>query len=526
MHTISHNDWGVKMQAHDWIAILDFGSQYSQLIARRIREQHVYSELMRFDTPAETLAIRKPAGIVFSGGPSSVFEGKAPLCDPAIFGLGIPVLGICYGMQMTAELLNGQVRPGRKREFGSAQIDILDTQSIFSGLKSPLDVWMSHGDQVETMPEGFRALASTETCPVAAMANEARRIYGLQFHPEVVHTPQGTQILRRFVFDVCGCSGDWEMAQFIQESVQKIRAQVGAEHVVLGLSGGVDSSVVAALLHRAIGDQLHCIFVDNGVLRHEEAKQVEQTFGETFGVDLHVIHAQDLFLDRLKGVVDPEEKRKAIGNTFIDVFAEEARKLGDVKYLAQGTLYPDVIESLSPIDGPSATIKSHHNVGGLPDDLDFKLIEPVRELFKDEVRALGHELGLPDCMISRQPFPGPGMAVRILGEVTKERVELLQQVDLRIQEEIAKMPNYADIWQSFGVLLPLQTVGVMGDNRTYEDVVALRIVESLDGMTANWVHVPYDVLGRISNRIINEVRGVNRVVYDISSKPPATIEWE
>jgi len=514
------------MQANDWIAILDFGSQYSQLIARRVREQHVYSELVRFDTPAATLAGRKPAGIILSGGPSSVFEKGAPLCDRDIYGLGIPILGICYGMQMTARLLGGEVKPGTEREYGSASIRIERVDPLFTGLEDRLDVWMSHGDQVAELPEGFRVLASTGACPFAAMGDDTRKIYGLQFHPEVVHTPRGTEILRHFIFDICGCAGDWEMAQFIRESVKAIRDRVGDKHVVCGLSGGVDSSVVAALIQKAIGDRLHCIFVDNGVLRFKEAEQVEYTFGEAFGMDLHVIHAEDFFLSKLKGIVDPETKRKIIGNTFIDVFAEEARKLGDVRFLAQGTLYPDVIESFSPIGGPSATIKSHHNVGGLPEDLHFELIEPVRELFKDEVRALGRELGVPDGIIDRQPFPGPGLAVRILGEVTAERVALLQQVDLRIQDEISGLPNYRDIWQSFGVLLPVQTVGVMGDSRTYENVVALRIVQSMDGMTADWAHVPYETLGRISNRIINEVRGVNRVVYDISSKPPATIEWE
>ncbi|MFC1497376.1 glutamine-hydrolyzing GMP synthase [Verrucomicrobiota bacterium] len=514
------------MKEHNWIAILDFGSQYSQLIARRVREQHVYSELMRFDTPAKDLAARKPSGIILSGGPASVFEKNAPLCDPKIYDLEIPVLGICYGMQMTAKMLGGEVKPGKSREYGSAAINVLDDKPIFKGLPSDLEVWMSHGDQVVSMPDGFRVLAETGTCPAAAMGNDNRKIYGLQFHPEVVHTPKGTEILKHFIFDICRCAGDWEMAQFIKESVKAIRQKVGKNHVVLGLSGGVDSSVVAVLLHKAIGDQLHCIFVDNGVLRYGEAEQVEETFGEAFHIDLHVIDAQDLFLNKLKRVTEPEQKRKIIGNTFIDVFAEEARKLGNIKFLAQGTLYPDVIESFSPIGGPSSTIKSHHNVGGLPEDLHFDLIEPVRELFKDEVRALGRELGLPDHIVNRQPFPGPGLAVRIIEEVTAERVALLQQADLRVQEEISKLENADDIWQSFAVLLPVQTVGVMGDSRTYENVVALRIVESRDGMTADWFKLPYEVLGNISNRIINEVRGVNRVVYDISSKPPATIEWE
>lgn len=514
------------MQGHNWIAILDFGSQYSQLIARRVREQRVYSELIRFDTPAATLAARKPAGIILSGGPASVLDKGAPLCDPGLYELGVPVLGICYGLQMTAKLLGGAVKPGREREYGSAQVNVTEAGALFAGLPASLDVWMSHGDQVEKLPPGFKVMARTETCPVAAMGNAERRLYGLQFHPEVVHTPRGTEVLRHFLLDICKCRPDWEMAQFIKESVQAIREQVGDGHVLCGLSGGVDSSVVAALIHKAIGKQLHCVFVDNGVLRHDEARQVEQTFGEAFGMDLHVAHAQERFLAALKGVVDPERKRKIIGKTFIDIFADEARKFGEIAYLAQGTLYPDVIESASPIGGPSVTIKSHHNVGGLPPDLKFKLIEPVRELFKDEVRLLGRELGLPSFIVDRQPFPGPGMAVRILGEVTAERVAILQQADLRVQEEMRKDPLYPRIWQSFAVLLPIQTVGVMGDSRTYENVAALRIVESQDGMTADWSRVSYDTLARISNRIINEVAGINRVVYDISSKPPATIEWE
>ena len=514
------------MTPGEWIAILDYGSQYSQLIARRIREQHVYSELLSFDTPGTELQQRKPAGIVLSGGPSSVFDDKAPMGDPTIYDLGIPVLGICYGMQMTASLLGGVVQPGTQREYGHASISITENGTLFRDLPSKINVWMSHGDQVSQLPTGFNTLAKAGTCPIAAMGNPDRRIYGLQFHPEVVHTAHGTDILRHFVFDVCGCKGEWKIAQFITESVENIRQRVTDDHVVCGLSGGIDSSVVAALIHRAIGDRLHCIFVDNGLLRYDEVEEVEQTFGDAMGIDLHVSHSQDRFISKLKDVEDPEEKRKIIGNTFIDVFSSEARRFGNAKFLAQGTLYPDVIESFSPIGGPSATIKSHHNVGGLPEDLQFELIEPVRELFKDEVRELGRELGLPEALVGRQPFPGPGMAVRILGSVTAERVALLQQADLRVQEEIATLDNYPDIWQSFAVLLPIQTVGVMGDTRTYENVVALRVVESMDGMTADWFRVPYDVLARISNRIINEVRGVNRVVFDISSKPPATIEWE
>ena len=516
----------ITMSAHSWIAILDFGSQYSQLIARRVREQHVYSELMRFDTSAAKLRERRPAAIILSGGPSSVFEAGAPLCDPAIFELGIPVLGICYGMQLTAKMLGGAVKPGLVREYGRAGIDVGEPVPLFAGLPARLDVWMSHGDQVEKLPPGFTTLARTPPCPCAAMGDPQRKIFCLQFHPEVVHTPQGTEILRHFLFDVCGCAGDWKMSSFIEESVATIRRQVGKSHVICGLSGGVDSSVVAALLHRAIGSQVHCIFVDNGLLRAGEAVQVETTFRARLGMDLHVANAQERFLSALKGVTDPEIKRKTIGRVFIDVFAAEARKLTDCRFLAQGTLYPDVIESASPIGGPSATIKSHHNVGGLPPDLKFKLIEPVRELFKDEVRALGRELGLADELVDRQPFPGPGLAVRILGEVTHERVDLLQRADLRVQEEIRKLPNYRDIWQAFAVLLPVQSVGVMGDGRTYENACAIRVVHSLDGMTADWAHLPYETLATISNRIINEVRGINRVVFDISSKPPSTIEWE
>jgi len=514
------------MKADNWIAVLDFGSQYTQLIARRVREQKVYSEILPFNTSARKLANDKPAGIILSGGPSSVFEKNAPLCDPDIYNLGIPILGICYGMQMTAHLLGGAVKPGKSREYGNAIISVTLSPPLFKRISSPLNVWMSHGDQVKKLPAGFKVMAKTKTCPFAAMGNLKRNIYGLQFHPEVVHTPRGTRILSNFIFNVCGCKGDWAMSQFIKTSVEKIRKQVGSGHVVCGLSGGIDSAVVAVLLHKAIGKQLHCIFVDNGLLRYRESEEVKKTFGKVFKMDLHVADARKTFFKKLRGVVDPEKKRKVIGKTFIETFVKETKQLGKVKFLAQGTLYPDVIESSSPIGGPSATIKSHHNVGGLPADLKFKLIEPVRELFKDEVRALARELKLPEALVNRQPFPGPGLAVRILGDVTPERVALLQQADIRVQEEISRMADHDKIWQSFAVLLPVQTVGVMGDSRTYENVVALRIVESMDGMTADWSRLPHDILGRISSRIINEVKGVNRVVYDISSKPPATIEWE
>ncbi|MFA5688316.1 MAG: glutamine-hydrolyzing GMP synthase [Kiritimatiellales bacterium] len=514
------------MKHSEWIAVLDYGSQVTQLIARRIREQKVYCEILRFDTPAAEIAKRAPQGIILSGGPASVPDANSPKCDPALFDLGVPVLGICYGMQLTAHTLGGTVKPGLKREYGKAMMDVVKDSPLFDGLDRQLQVWMSHGDKVETLPDGFETVAKSDSCPLAAMQDPAKKIYGVQFHPEVVHTPQGAKMLSNFALKICGCAGDWEMSKFIEESVNAIREKVGGEHVLLGLSGGVDSSVVAALLHKAIGKQLHCVFVDTGLMRYKEAEEVEKLFGDAFGIDLHTAHAEDIFLAKLAGVTDPEQKRKIIGKTFIDIFAEKARAVGKVKYLAQGTVYPDVIESISPAGGPSVAIKSHHNVGGLPDDLQFDLIEPLRELFKDEVRAVGRELGLPDYVVDRQPFPGPGLAVRILSDITKERVELIQLADLRVREEILKMPNHLDVWQYFAILLPIQTVGVMGDSRTYEHVVAVRAVQSIDGMTADWYKLPYDVMDRISNRIINEVKGVNRVVYDISSKPPATIEWE
>ena len=511
---------------HDWIAILDFGSQYSQLIARRIREMHVYCELVRFDTPAADLRRRNRRGLILSGGPASVRVAGSPDCDPGLFELGIPVLGICYGMQLMARKLGGKVQKGESREFGSAVIETTESGPLLGAGGERVSVWMSHGDQVEALPPGFHTRARTRTCPIAAMEDPARRFFGLQFHPEVHHTPTGRDMLARFVRDICGCAGDWRMSTFVEESVRAIRERVGDDQVLLGLSGGVDSSVVAALLHKAIGAQLHCVFVDNGLLRYGETEQVVELFGRTFGMDLHVADARARFLDALRGVSDPEAKRKIIGRIFVDVFAAEARSMGQVRYLAQGTLYPDVIESVHPVGGPSATIKSHHNVGGLPPDLSFELIEPLRELFKDEVRELGRELGLPDDVVDRQPFPGPGLAVRVLGEVTPDRVALLQQADLRVQEELRRLPNYRDIWQAFTVLLPVQSVGVMGDERTYEYVAAVRAVQSQDGMTADWFRLPHETLDRIASRIINEVRGINRVVYDISSKPPSTIEWE
>jgi len=515
------------MKHPEWIAILDYGSQVTQLIARRLREQKVYCEIVRFDTAAQELQERNPKGIILSGGPCSVTDTDSPKCDPALFDLGIPILGICYGMQLAAQFLEGSVQRGEKAEYGKATMQITKESLLFKGLDSELQVWMSHGDKVETLPKGFEAVAQSENCPFAAMQNQEKKMYGLQFHPEVVHTPQGATMLKNFAYEICGCAGDWAMDKFVKSTIQQIQNQVGDDHVLLGLSGGVDSSVVAALLHKAIGDQLHCVYVDNGLMRYRETEEIEELFGNAFGIDLTVAREGDLFLKKLAGVSDPEKKRKIIGASFIDVFAEKARLFkGKVKYLAQGTLYPDVIESVSPIGGPSATIKSHHNVGGLPDDLQFDLVEPLRELFKDEVREVGRELGLPSYVVDRQPFPGPGLAVRIIGDITPERIDVLQQADLRVREEILKMENHLDVWQYFAVLLPIQTVGVMGDDRTYENVVAVRAVESRDGMTADWYKLPYDVMDSISSRIINEVKGVNRVCYDISSKPPSTIEWE
>jgi len=515
------------MKTTNWIAVLDFGSQVTQLIARRIREQKVYCEILRYDTPAATLMARAPKGIILSGGPCSVPHPDSPRCDPALFDSGIPILGICYGMQLAAQTLGGGVLASAKREYGKSMMHVTDGDCpLFLGLDRDLLVWMSHGDKVDMLPPGFTAAAESDNCAYAAMQHPEKKIYGVQFHPEVVHTPQGTEILWNFAFNICHCQADWEMSSFVEQTISRIRERVGEKHVLLGLSGGVDSSVVAALLHKAIGKRLHCVFVDNGLLRQNEVHDVETLFGNAFGIDLHVARAADLFLEKLKGVTDPETKRKIIGKIFIDVFAEKARAIGPVDFLAQGTLYPDVIESISPIGGPSSTIKSHHNVGGLPPDLKFELIEPLRELFKDEVREVGRELGLPGYVVDRQPFPGPGLAVRIIGDITPERLRVLREADLRVREEIMKMENHLEVWQYFAVLLPIQSVGVMGDDRTYENVVAVRAVQSRDGMTADWFKLPYGVMECISNRIINEVKGVNRVVYDISSKPPSTIEWE
>ena len=507
------------------ILVLDFGSQYTQLIARRIRELGVYCEIVYPDLSAARIKALRPRGLILSGGPSSVYDPQAPRCDPAVFSLGLPILGICYGIQLLAQGLGGKVERSPRREYGSAELQIAKKAKLFQGLPPRMKVWMSHGDSLVVPPRGFQVLAHTANSPVAAVANEEKKIYGVQFHPEVVHTPKGRAVLKNFLFRIAECRGDWTMESFIEQATREIMKKVGRGRVLCGLSGGVDSSVVAALLLRAIGKSLTCVFVDNGLIRQGEKESVERTFRDYLKADLVVADAAEMFLRNLAGVTDPERKRKVIGETFIRVFEKEAKKLGKVDFLAQGTLYPDVIESTSA-KGPSATIKSHHNVGGLPERMHLKLLEPLRELFKDEVRVLGKKLGLPDEIVERQPFPGPGLAVRILGEVTRVQLDLLRQADAIVAEEIKKAGLETKLWQAFAVLLPVKSVGVMGDERTYENVAALRAVTSQDGMTADWAPLPYSVLGVISNRIINEVKGVNRVVYDISSKPPATIEWE
>ena len=512
------------------ILIIDFGSQVTQLIARRVRESGVYSEIHPYNSITdESLAAYNPRAIILSGGPSSVTEGESPRITSKIFALGIPILGICYGQQLICEQLGGSVVGADHREFGRAMVDVVEDSLLFEGVwangKSH-QVWMSHGDRVESMPEGFKVIAKSEGAPFAAIANEKKKFYGVQFHPEVVHTPEGSELLRNFTHNVAGCKGDWGMAAFLETEIDKLKKKIGNKRVICAVSGGVDSSVVSVLLHRAIGDQLHCIFVDTGLLRQDERQQVEDLFRNNYNIPLVVKDASEIFLSRLDGVSDPEKKRKIIGGTFIDIFEEEAEKVGGAEFLAQGTLYPDVIESVSATGGPSVTIKSHHNVGGLPERMKMALVEPVRDLFKDEVRALGLEMGMPAEMIKRHPFPGPGLAIRLPGEITPEKIEILQKADAVYLEEIRKAGLYDEIWQAFAVLLPVKTVGVMGDSRTYEYVLALRAVTSTDGMTADYYDFSHEFLKNVSNRIINHVRGINRVVYDITSKPPGTIEWE
>ncbi len=514
------------------ILILDFGSQYTQVIARRVRECQVYSQILPYNASAAEIRAQAPDGIILSGGPSSVYSKDAPQVDPAVFDLGLPILGICYGMQLMGHHLGGKVEHSERREYGSGQLRILVPEcKLFQGIGDSIEIWNSHGDKLTKLPRGFRSVAHTDNSEYAAIEHPKKQFYGLQFHPEVVHTPRGKELIENFVYTICGCRSDWTMGSFIDQSCSEIREQVGDAHVVLGLSGGVDSSVAAALLHKAIGDQLTCVFVNNGLLRANEAETVQRVFGDHFHIKLKYVDASTRFLNKLKGVTNPERKRKIIGNEFVRVFEDATKSLtrngkSKFKFLAQGTLYPDVIESVAIGGNPAALIKSHHNVGGLPKNMKFKLVEPLRQLFKDEVRLVGAQLGLPTEIVQRQPFPGPGLAVRILGDITRERLRILREADSIVVGEMKSSDWYYKVWQSFAVLLPVRSVGVMGDERTYENTVALRIVESQDGMTADWVRLPYEILARISSRIINEVKGVNRVCYDISSKPPATIEWE
>ncbi|HUG12331.1 MAG TPA: glutamine-hydrolyzing GMP synthase [Opitutaceae bacterium] len=508
------------------IAVLDFGSQYTQVIARRIRECQVYSKIYHFSTPAETLRKDGVVGIILSGGPSSVLAKNAPIPDPAIFELGVPVLGICYGLQLMGRMLGGRVALASAREYGQGRLTIGSHGVLFAGLGESVRVWNSHGDKLTKLPKGFRSIAHTENSRFAGIENAKRRLYAIQFHPEVHHTENGIQILRNFLYNICGCTGDWSMAGYIERSIEAIRQRVGKGRVILGLSGGVDSSVAAALIHRAIGKQLTCVFVDNGLLRKNEREGVVALYKRNFQIDLRVVNATTLFLSKLRGVADPERKRKIIGRTFITVFEQSLKSIGHAEFLAQGTLYPDVIESISIDGNPASLIKSHHNVGGLPSRMKLKLIEPLRELFKDEVRALGAELGLPREVVWRQPFPGPGLGVRVIGSITPERLAMLREADAILHEEMMDSGYYYKVWQSFTVFIPVRTVGVMGDERTYDNVIGLRVVESVDAMTADWARLPYELLQKVSSRIINEVKGINRVVYDISTKPPATIEWE
>ena len=508
------------------IAILDFGSQYGQLIARRVREQNVYSQICRADITAQELSQLGVRGLILSGGPASVYDEKAPKCDEKIFELGVPILGICYGMQLGCQVLGAKIIPAQRREYGRTTLSILEKSDLFANIPDSITAWASHGDQIGELSDDFVKLATTDTCPYAAVRHSKRKFFGVQFHPEVSHTPKGSLILKNFLYDICRCSGDWKMSDFVGETLEAVRSQAGDAKVICGLSGGVDSSVVASLMHKAIGDQLVCIFVDNGLLRKNESEDVVSMFRNHFHMDLRVVDWSKQFLARLEGVTDPQQKRKIIGSEFIKAFESEALKIPNAKFLAQGTLYPDVIESGSKDGNPAANIKLHHNVGGLPAEMGFELIEPLRDLFKDEVRVVGEYLGLPEDIVWRHPFPGPGLAVRVIGEITEERLEILRSADEILIDEIKSARLYRKISQALAVLVPVQTVGVMGDERSYENIIAVRAVETVDFMTADFSQIPYEVLGIISNRIINEVRGVNRVVYDISSKPPATIEWE
>lgn len=514
-----------KEKKKEWIAILDFGSQYTQLIARRVREAKVYSEILPYSVNLERMRKEPPKGVILSGGPASVYEAQAPVCDKKIFELGIPILGICYGAQLIARFSGGKVVKTYQAEYGRVNIILDNQEDIFYGFPKETSCWMSHQDLVEDLPLNFKAIAHSENTKVAAMVNREKKIYGIQFHPEVTHTPLGKKIFENFLYKICQCKPGWNLESFIEQSIKEIKEKVGKGRVVAGVSGGIDSLVAAVLTHKAIGNQLHCIFINNGLLRKGEAEEVQERFKNHFKIDLIYVDASDRFLERLKGVSDPESKRKIIGEEFIRIFEEKAKDIGQVEYLLQGTLYPDVIESIS-LKGPSSTIKSHHNVGGLPEEMQLNVLEPLKYLFKDEVRKVAKKLNFSEEIIWRQPFPGPGLSIRIIGQVERERLDILREADEIIKQEIKKSALYKKIWQSFGILLPVKTVGVMGDIRTYEFVLALRIVSSSDGMTADWAQIPYKILGRISNRVINEVKGINRVVYDISSKPPATIEWE